>query len=75
MQYIHISTARKIMESPERFSLKVWKKDGSIMECNDVISLRYDFYRGTRRIKFPNGQIRQIRDVLIFEINGMEVGL
>ena len=63
--------------------------------------LRYDFYKGTRRIKllesreccwqvsksinkfcfynerkqFRRSQIRTVRDVCIFEINGMEVFL
>ena len=37
---------------------------------------RYDFRNGTRRIKLlTSGQIRQVRDVCIFQINGMEVFL
>ena len=36
--------------------------------------LRYDFYRGTRRMKLlDSNEIRQLRDVCVFEINGMEV--
>ena len=35
---------------------------------------RYDFYKGTRRMKLlDSNEIRQLRDVCVFEINGMEV--
>ena len=37
---------------------------------------RYDFYKGVRRMKLlTSRQIRQVRDVCIFRINGMEVFL
>lgn len=71
---IHISTARKLLQSPEPLDISLWTKSGEIQHWNRVISLRYDFYKGTRRMKFlDNNQIRQLRDVCIFEINGMEV--
>ena len=71
---IHISTARKLLQSPESLDISLWTKSGEIQHWNRVISLRYDFYKGTRRMKFlDNNQIRQLRDVCIFEINGMEV--
>lgn len=38
------------------------------------ISLRYDFFCGTRRMKLlDSNEIRQLRDVCIFEVNGVEV--
>ncbi len=38
--------------------------------------LRYNFYQGTRQMKLLDSrQIRQVRDVCIFEINGLEVFL
>lgn len=44
------------------------------MVLNKCVSLRYDFYTGVRNIKvLSSGQIRKIRDVCIFEINGMKV--
>ena len=74
MNSIHISTARKLLQSPEPLDITLWTKSGEIQHWNRVISLRYDFYKGTRRMKFlDNNQIRQLRDVCIFEINGMEV--
>ena len=38
------------------------------------ISLRYDFFCGTRRMKLLDfNEIRQLRDVCIFEVNEIEV--
>lgn len=71
---IHISTARTILNSHDPVDLKVWKRDGSVMVLTRCISLHYDFYTGVRNVKvLSSGQIRKIRDVLIFELNGMEV--
>lgn len=64
------------MDSPEPVNLRVWKKDGSLMNLQNCISLRYNFYEGTRQIKLLNSnQIRTIRDVCIFSINDCEVFL
>ena len=47
-----------------------------IQISNNYIPLRYDFYKGVRRMKLlTSRQIRQVRDVCIFRINGMEVFL
>ena len=74
MQSVHISTMRKMLQSPDPVDLKVWKRNGEIMEMNNVIPLRYNFYQGTRQVKLlASNQIRQIRDVCIFEINGLTV--
>ena len=76
MTSIHISTARKMLQAPEPVNIKCWKKDGSIMELNDAVPLRYSFYEGTQQFKLlQSRQIRTIRICLIFEINGMEVFL
>ena len=37
-------------------------------------SLKYDFYKGTRRMKLlDSNEISQLRDVCIFEVNDMEM--
>lgn len=73
---IHISTLRRMLRAPEPVNIKLWTKSGEIQEWNNAVPLRYDFYKGTRRFKIlSSGQIRQARDILIFEINGMEVFL
>mgnify|MGYP006978077418 CR=1 FL=1 len=52
------------------------RKNGSVINARDVVSLRYDFYTGMRTIKFlHNGQIRSIHDCLIIGINDMDVFL
>ena len=76
MNSIHISTARKILQAPEPVSLRCWTKSGAIMELNNAIPLRYNFYEGTQQFKIlASQQIRTIRLNLIFELNGTEVFL
>lgn len=73
---IHISTARKMLEAGEPLDLRVWKSDGGIIEYNNCIPLRYDFYKGTRQIKLlASREIRTIRDVSIISVNGLEMFL
>ena len=76
MQSIHISTAQQMMLRPDPVDLVVFKSDGSLLYYNNVISLKFDFYKGMRRIKFlRSNEIRTIRDVCISKINEMEVFL
>ena len=73
---IHISPLRKMLKAGDPVDLKLWTKSGEIQEWQNCVPLRYNFYKGTRQIKLLNsGQIRQVRDVCIFEINGIEVHL
>ena len=65
-----------MMLRPDPVDLVVWKSDGSLLHYPNVISLKYDFYAGTRTIKFlRSGEIRTVRDVCISKINGLEVFL
>lgn len=76
MQSIHINTMREMLSRPEAVDLSIFTSKGEVQHYKDCISLRYDVRTGTRRIKLlKSGQIRQVRDVCIFEINGMEVFL
>ncbi len=51
-------------------------RDGSIINYRNVVSLRYDFYKGTRTIKMlGSNQKRTIHDVCIIRINEYEVFL
>lgn len=71
---IHITTLKRMLQSPEPVDLKLWTRSGEIQCWHCCISLRYDFYKGTRRMKLlDSNEIRQLRDVYVFEINGMEV--
>jgi len=76
MNAIHITTAKKMLDSHDPVSICVWTSKGEIQTYPDCISLHYDFYTGTRNVKLrPSNQIRKIRDVCIFRLNGMEVFL
>ncbi len=73
---IHISQARKILESGKPCSISVFKADGSIMHLENCVSLRYSLYGGVRNVRLlASSQIRKIRDALIFMVNGCEVYL
>ena len=72
MQSIHISTVRKMLQAPEPVDIKCWAKDGRILELNNVLPLRYNFYEGTQQVKIlKSNQIRTIRLCLVFEVNGI----
>lgn len=65
-----------MLQSGDPVDIKLWTKSGEIQEYRNCISLRYNFYQGTRQIKLlTSRQIRQVRDVCIFEINGLKVFL
>ena len=73
---IHISTLRKMLQAGDPVNISLWTKDGQIQHWNNCIPLRYGFYKGVRRMNLlTSRQIRQVRDVCIFRINGMEVYL
>ena len=76
MQAIHLSTAQAMMLRPDPVDLVVFKSHGSRLHYPNVVSLKYDFYAGTRTIKFlRSGEMRTVRDVCISRINGLEVFL
>ena len=63
---IHISTLKKMLQSPDPVDLKLWTRSGEIQCWNRCISLRYNFYKGTRRMKLlDSNEIRQLRDVCV----------
>lgn len=73
---LHISQALAMLNNGQRVSLSVITVKGKLMECEDVISLSYDRYKGTRSIKFVrSGEIRTIHDVCIVGIDDFDVYL
>lgn len=71
---IHISTMSDMLMRPEPVDLVVLTKEGRVLELNNCIGLKFDKYKGTRRIKMlTSGEIRTVRDILIMSINGCEV--
>lgn len=74
MARIHISTACDMLMKPDPVDLVVLTKEGRLLTIENCVGLKFDRYRGTRRIKvLSSGQIRTIRDILIMQINGCEV--
>ena len=71
---IHTTTIKRMLQSPDPVDIKLWTRSGEIQCWLRCISLRYDFYKGTRRMNLlDSNEIRQLRDVCVFEINGLEV--
>lgn len=65
-----------MLKAGDPVDLALCTKDGQIQHYRNCIPLHYNFYSGTRQVKLLDSrQIRTIRDVCIFEINGMEVFL
>ena len=74
MQSIHITTLRKILDSAEPIDRSLLSRSNKIQSWHRCISFKYDFYKGTRRMKLlDSNEIQQFRDVCIFEVNGIGV--
>ena len=76
MQALHLTQALAMLNAGSLVSLRVVTARGRIMPADNVISLSYDRYKGTRSIKFlRSGKIRTIHDVCIIAINDFDVYL
>ena len=76
MQALHLNQALAMLNAGSPVSLRVVTARGRIMPADNVISLSYDRYKGTRSIKFlRSGKIRTIHDVCIIAINDFDVYL
>lgn len=72
---IQFSDAIALLESGKRVSIKVWKMStGEIIPYNDCICIGGHRRAGTHRIECAGSSlIREFRDVMMFEINGLEI--
>ena len=60
----------------EPMDIGLWTKKGEIQYWKNCICIKYEHYKGTRKMKLLNsGQIRMLRECCIFEINGIEIYL
>ena len=65
-----------MLKADDPVDIKLWVKNGEILEWRNCIPLRYNFYKGTQQFKLLNSnQIRQVRLVCVFSVNDMEVFL
>ena len=71
---IHINDVRRILRDGKPFNCRVWKKNGSIMNCKNVVCSSSNYSRSTANLIFTDSdQIRKIRVIAIFEVNDEEV--
>jgi len=73
---ISIAQARNIIESKEPVDITFWKKNGEIVHAKNVVCTSSNFGNNTFNIKFIDSEeVRKIKALLIFNINGEEVFL
>lgn len=71
---IHINTVRKILREGKPFSCRIWKKNGEIMACQEVVCTSTNFKGSTANLLFTESrEVRKVRVICIFEINDEEV--
>lgn len=71
---IHIKIVRDILKQGEPFNCLVWKKNGEIMVCNNVVCTSSNFQRNTANLIFVESrEVRKVRIISIFEVNDEEV--
>lgn len=76
MNAIHLSTAQHMLLRPDAVDLDIYTADGRLLHLANCISLKYNFYSGTRTVKIlSSNQIRTVRDVCIARINSLDVFL
>ena len=78
-QAIHHTTALTMLHSGDPVGISFWKRSGEIVHLHNCIALpcaASQRYVGTQNFKvLASGQIRKIRLVCIFRINGLEIFL
>lgn len=72
---MHWLDALALLETGTPCDLKVWKlSTGDILEYRQAVCVGSSFRRGVHRVKLNvSGQIREFRDITLFEINGYEI--
>ena len=72
---IHWRDAIAMLETGHPVDIKVWKlSTGDIIEYRRVRCIGSHWRGGTHRIQLPrSGELRDFRDITLFEINGYEV--
>jgi len=73
---IHLTEARKIIESGEPIAIGFWKEDGTPVEADNVVCTSSSFHHNTFNLKFKtSNQFRKVHAVLVYHVNGTEVVL
>ena len=71
---IYYKDAFKLLEIGIPVDLRLWKlSTGDILTYKGVVCFSVHRRGGTHKVRFPNGQIREFRDITLFEINGKTI--
>lgn len=72
---IHRNDAMRLIETGEPVTIRSWKlSTGDIITLRDAICVGSHWRGGTHLFRIPmSSAIRRLRDVSIFEINGMTI--
>ena len=71
---IHYKEAFALLETRTPVNLRLWKlSTGDILHYKEVVCVSVHRRGGTHKVRFPNGQIREFRDITLFEINGKTI--
>lgn len=74
---IHQRDALRLLEDGKPHRIKVWKMStGDILTYQDVLFVSAHRRGGTHKVKFPHSkEIREFRDVCMFEIDNLKIYL
>lgn len=77
MTVIHRNDAMRIIDTGEPCTIRAWKiSTGDIITLHDARCIGSYFRGGTHLFRIPKSSvIRRLRDISIFEINGMTIYL
>lgn len=77
MKAIHMKDAIRLLETGQPCTLRLWKMStGDILIYKDVRCVSAHWRGGTHLVKLPmSGVLRRLRDIAMFEINGMSIYL
>jgi len=73
---LHIAQARNLIESGDPVDIAFWKMNGEQVYAKDVVCLSSNFENNSFNIKFlESGEIRKIKALLVYNVNGEEIYL
>lgn len=71
---IHISVARAMIDSGNPVDISLWTSKGEAQTWRGCVGMSFSRHWGTRQVKMLRSrEIRTLRDVCIFAVNGLEV--
>ncbi len=71
---IYYKDAFAFLETRTPVNLRLWKlSTGDILSYKGVVCISAHRRGGTHKVRFANGQIREFRDITLFEINGKTI--